>query len=110
MEVDLMPSEGAGMNTHLFIATNSLCSLHQIRTQPQRPKLLELSKHKGLLSTMPALLATRAAAGKTTALIKTKADAGVRCNDMADELAKRAARHHTPTTRAEVGIHPYEQL
>ncbi|KAJ9526344.1 hypothetical protein QJQ45_009821 [Haematococcus lacustris] len=91
------------------IATDSLCSLYQIRRALAKPMSLINHRHNDILTDIATLIVD---SPDTIQFFKVKAHSGVIGNEGADALAKHAALHpeqantqgHHPTTRKERGI------
>ncbi|MGQ2964109.1 MAG: ribonuclease H family protein [Agrobacterium sp.] len=91
------------------IATDSLCSLYQIRRALANPMSLINHRHNDILTDIATLIV---ASPDTIQFFKVKAHSGVIGNEGADALAKHAALHpeqantlgYHPTTRRERGI------
>ncbi|KAJ9513525.1 hypothetical protein QJQ45_006167 [Haematococcus lacustris] len=91
------------------IATDSLCSLYQIRRALANPMSLINHRHNDILTDIATLIVDSL---DTIQFFKVKAHSGVIGNEGADALAKHAALHpeqantlgYHPTTRKERGI------
>ncbi|KAJ9517101.1 hypothetical protein QJQ45_002614 [Haematococcus lacustris] len=91
------------------IATDSLCSLYQIRRALANPMSLINHRHNDILTDIATLIVD---SPDTIQFFKVKAHSGVIGNEGADALAKHAALHpeqantlgYHPTTRRERGI------
>ena len=71
------------------IATDSLCSIHQIRKQMQRPQDMADHKHATLLHELSQQIAESPA---QVHIWKVKSHVGIVGNEIADEIAKQVAR------------------
>ncbi|KAJ9521115.1 hypothetical protein QJQ45_022874 [Haematococcus lacustris] len=88
------------------IATDSLCSLYQIRRALANPMSLITHRHKDILTAIATLIIDSPA---TIQFYKVRAHSGIIGNEGADALAKHAALHselantpaYSPTTRKE---------
>ncbi|KAL6744802.1 hypothetical protein V8C86DRAFT_3126514 [Haematococcus lacustris] len=88
------------------IATDSLCSLYQIRRALANPMSLITPRHNDILTAIAALII---GSPVTIQFFKVKAHSGIIGNEGADALAKHAALHpelantpaYSPTTRRE---------
>ena len=78
----------------LTIFSDSLASLHLIRTATTSPASLWECKHRDLLHSITDRLVSRCSLGLATSLCKVKAHSGVRGNELADQGATAAL---TPT-------------
>lgn len=71
------------------IATDSLCSIYQIRRQMTRPQDHKYHQHGHILQEIVATIAKRQ---KPLTIIKVKSHSGVVGNETADHIAKRVAQ------------------
>jgi len=99
----------------VVIATDSACSLHQIRKQLHEPKALMLSKHRAILELISqAITALVCGHHCDVQFIKVKAHTGVLGNEAADELAKLTAQGQVPAGVRCIQVHagsaPYSGL
>jgi ribonuclease HI len=98
-------------NSSEVIATDSLCSLYQIRKAVYNPKGLMASKHYAIAWDIADHLRRRAQHRLHTTLIKVKSHSGVKGNEMADRLAKQACRMtlaDSNTYSVSIGCTPYD--
>ncbi|KAJ9531174.1 hypothetical protein QJQ45_000821 [Haematococcus lacustris] len=77
------------------IATDSLCSLYQIRRALANPMSLRTHRHKDILAEIATILTN---SQDTVHFFKVRAHSGIIGNEGADALAKHAARHPEQAT------------
>ncbi|KAJ9522063.1 hypothetical protein QJQ45_005113 [Haematococcus lacustris] len=77
------------------IATDSLCSLYQIRRALANPMSLRTHRHKDILAKIATILTN---SQDTVHFFKVRAHSGIIGNEGADALAKHAARHPEQAT------------
>ncbi|KAJ9515662.1 hypothetical protein QJQ45_002695 [Haematococcus lacustris] len=77
------------------IATDSLCSLYQIRRALANPMSLRTHRHKDILAEIASILTN---SQDTVHFFKVRAHSGIIGNEGADALAKHAARHPEQAT------------
>ncbi|KAJ9528899.1 hypothetical protein QJQ45_000456 [Haematococcus lacustris] len=77
------------------IATDSLCSLYQIRRALANPMSLRTHRHKDILAKIATMLTN---SQDTVHFFKVRAHSGIIGNEGADALAKHAARHPEQAT------------
>ncbi|KAJ9505096.1 hypothetical protein QJQ45_013601, partial [Haematococcus lacustris] len=77
------------------IATDSLCSLYQIRRALANPMSLRTHRHKDILAKIATMLTN---SQDTVYFFKVRAHSGIIGNEGADALAKHAARHPEQAT------------
>ena len=111
--------ENTELPTPGTIATDSACSLYQIRQQLTTPKNLMLSKHRELLLAITGVIQLLVIKGRRVHLIKVRAHTGVLGNEAADELAKLTALGQVPVDitchvmqcmQVHAGCAPYHDL
>ena len=86
-----MALEDAPSTEDVTIYTDSLCSIQSIRKMIDFPLRMTESKHRELLEAIVKQLMRRAQRSCTTRILKVRSHSGIRGNDEADAIAKRAA-------------------
>ena len=83
----------ADLEGHLFIYTDSLCSIYMIKRMINEPWTLTESKHCELLQDIVGLLRVRVEKNLETTICKVVSHTGILGGDEADRGAKEAAMH-----------------
>ena len=78
------------VNENITIASDSLCSIFQIRNTLRRENRIWFHRHEKLIRAIVNRLVERHEAGATTRIVKVKAHADVYGNEQADKHAKAA--------------------
>ena len=76
----------------VYIASDSLCSLHIINNAVRRPHCLRDHLHREIALAIAEMIMRRSGSGVCTHLLKVKAHSGVAGNDAADALANKAVQ------------------
>ena len=105
-----MALQDAPLTDTVTIYTDSLCSIQSIRKMIDFPMRMTESKHKELLESIARLLMSRAQQQSTTQILKVRSHSGIKGNDEADAIAKKAAMAPHLTILDPVGQQAYRDM